>query len=389
MYTYWLFAICALAALFVALGLYYRSSMALLFITFTYIELMDKSTYLNHYYFVSMVCLLMNLVPANCRFSLDAYRTKELRGGQVPRWCVDVIKLFVCIIYFYAGLAKLNSDWLLHAQPLRIWLPSKNDLFLIGPLLSKVEVAYVFSWVGCLYDLSIPWLLLNSKSRPWAFGAVIVFHVLTSILFPIGMFPYFMIGTALIFFSPAFHENILERLRKAFSLPMMSADVTVNEFAFRRYSNYRTALALSLFFLLQLVIPFRYLAYPGELFWTEEGYRFSWRVMLMEKAGYAQFTVIDETGKRAVINNEEFLTPLQEKMMAAQPDMIVYYAHVLRDHYSNRGFRDPRVFVDSYVTLNGRLGRAMIGPTTDLALVEDSFQHKSWILPFDDEIEGF
>ena len=33
---------------------------------------------------------------------------------------------------------------------------------------------------------------------------------------------------------------------------------------------------------IQLAFPFRYLLYPGNIFWTEEGYRFSWRVMLME-----------------------------------------------------------------------------------------------------------
>ena len=44
---------------------------------------------------------------------------------------------------------------------------------------------------------------------------------------------------------------------------------------------------------MQILIPFRSLIYPGELFWTEEGYRFSWRVMLMEKAGYASFKIVD------------------------------------------------------------------------------------------------
>jgi hypothetical protein len=125
------------------------------------------------------------------------------------------------------------------------------------------------------------------------------------------------------------------------------------------------------------------------LFWTEEGYRFSWRVMLMEKAGYAQFTVKDATGKQAVVNNNDFLTPLQEKMMSAQPDMILQYAHIIRDHYAKRGFISPRVYVDSYAALNGRPGRALIDPNTDLAKEEESFKHKTWILPLNDEIKGF
>ncbi|MDO8992790.1 MAG: HTTM domain-containing protein, partial [Daejeonella sp.] len=136
-------------------------------------------------------------------------------------------------------------------------------------------------------------------------------------------------------------------------------------------------------------LPLRYLLYPGELFWTEEGYRFSWRVMLMEKAGYAQFTVKDSRGKFVVVNNNDFLTVLQEKMMSTQPDMILQYAHILRDHYKKLGFRSPQVYIDSYVALNGRRGRAMISSETDLAQQEESLYPKAWILPLNDEIKGF
>ncbi|MBX2815995.1 MAG: HTTM domain-containing protein, partial [Saprospiraceae bacterium] len=58
-WTYLLFVGCGLAALGVALGLFYRLSITLFFVLFTYIELMDKTTYLNHYYFVSVVSFLL------------------------------------------------------------------------------------------------------------------------------------------------------------------------------------------------------------------------------------------------------------------------------------------------------------------------------------------
>jgi hypothetical protein len=386
-YTYLLFILCAVSALMVAAGMFYRIASTTLFLSFTYIELMDKSTYLNHYYFISMVCLLMIFLPAHVRFSFDAYRNKELAKDQIPVWCIDSIKLFVCLVYFYAGLAKINSDWLLHAQPLRIWLPAKNDLYIIGPLLNKVWVAYAFSWAGCLYDLSVPLLLLNKNTRPWAYCAVIIFHVFTAILFPIGMFPYIMMGTALIFFSPGFHDAILQRIDRL--LKIRDGIVKTGKYAYSSLAKSFLTIVFIIFFAIQLTLPLRYMLYQDELFWTEEGYRFSWRVMLMEKAGYAEFTVRDKDGKHVTVNNSEFLTPLQEKMMAAQPDMILYYAHLLKDHYRQQGFQSPQVYVDSYVALNGRLGKAMIDPTIDLAQVEDSFHHKPWILPFENEIKGF
>lgn len=384
-YTYLIFALCGLCALLVALGWYYRVAATGLFLSFTYIELMDKTTYLNHYYFISMICLMMIFLPAHASFSLDARRRKDIASAEIPRWTLDALKIFVCMVYLYAGLAKVNSDWLLHAQPLRTWLPAKNDLPLIGPLFNHLWTAYAFSWMGCLYDLSIPFLLLYRKTRLPAYGAVIVFHTLTSILFPIGMFPYIMMATALIFFSPDFHIRVISRVR---SWLKVKADPDGPVVSSASLQNRLLAPALGFFLLVQALIPFRYMLYPGELFWTEEGYRFSWRVMLMEKAGHTEFVVRDATGKQIVVDNKEFLTTLQEKMMATQPDMILQFAHILRDYYAARGFVAPEVYADSYVVLNGRPGRPMIDPGTDLARQEDSFRHKSWILPFDNEIRG-
>jgi len=386
-YTYLLFAICGLSALMVAVGYYYRVATISLFVSFTYIELIDKSTYLNHYYFVSMICLLLIFLPAHVRFSGDAFRKKDLNANRIPRWTLDALKLFVCLIYIFAGLAKVNSDWLLEAQPLRIWLPAKNDIPLIGPLFNLVWVAYAFSWMGCIYDLTIPFLLLKNSTRIFAYLAVVTFHLLTALLFPIGMFPYIMIATALIFFSAEFHERIITTLgywlniSKEFLTPKSTY----------QYTGLVSKSLISLFivfFVIQVTLPFRYLLYPGELFWTEEGYRFSWRVMLMEKAGYAQFLVKSADGKQLMVDNKEFLTPLQEKTMSTQPDMILQYAHMLRDYYLLQGYRDVQVYVDSYVGLNGRLGKPLIDPLTDLAKQHDSFDHKPWILTFNDEIKG-
>ncbi len=382
-YTYGLFALCALSALLLAIGLFYRFASISLFLSFTYIELMDKTTYLNHYYFISMICLLMIFLPAHTFFSIDAFRNKKILADRIPQWNIDVIKLFVCMLYFFAGLAKINSDWLFHALPLKIWLPGRNDLPLIGFLFNYSWVHYVFSWVGCMYDLSIPFLLWNKKTRLFAYVAVVVFHLLTSCLFPIGMFPYVMIVTALIFFSSQFHHQIIElignrlKLSKAFIFPD-------RDFVWSPWAANVVQVFFVIFFAVQLFMPFRYMLYNNHLFWTEEGYRFSWRVMLMEKAGYVQFIVKDKTGKQITVNNELFLTLLQEKMMATQPDMILQYAHILRDYYAIRGFENPQVYVESYVTLNGRFSTLYIDPTTDLAQERESFTHKSWILPYNE-----
>ena len=146
---------------------------------------------------------------------------------------------------------------------------------------------------------------------------------------------------------------------------------------------------LGLFFTIQLLLPFRYVLYPNELFWTEEGYRFSWRVMLMEKAGYAEFKIVNaETGHSFSVNNSDFLTPFQEKQMSSQPDFILEYAKYLEQHFLAQGHKNIEIYVDSYVALNGRSSERFINPKVDLLKQTESLKTKNWILPFKDEIKG-
>src|SRR5690606_16987259 len=101
-FTYLLFIICGLAAVLVAAGYKYRISIVIFFLSFTYIELMDKTTYLNHYYFISLLSFLMIFLPAASYFSIDAWKNPQKVFQKIPRWCVDAIKLLLGIVYFYA-----------------------------------------------------------------------------------------------------------------------------------------------------------------------------------------------------------------------------------------------------------------------------------------------
>ena len=388
-YTYLLFGVCAVAAVFVAIGYRYRLAIIVFFLSFTYLELIDKTTYLNHYYFVSLLSFLMIWLPAHAYFSVDAWRHPARAFQRVPRWTIDAVKLLLGIVYFYAGLAKLNSDWLGEAMPMAIWLPAHYDLPMLGNLMEQRWVHYAFSWGGMLYDLSIPFLLLWSRTRWLAFGLVVFFHLFTRVLFPIGMFPYIMIVSTFIFFDARWHRRLLTGLARSLSVPLRRFD-NGQSWGPRGGSLDFAPDVVGVFLLVQLLFPFRYWLYPGELFWTEEGYRFSWRVMLMEKAGYAHFKVVDAaTGQRFYIDNRDFLTTFQEKQMATQPDFILQYAHFLADHFAQQGHQHVQVFVESYVALNGRMSQPYVDPTVDLTKIHESFYPRTWwLLPFDDEIKG-
>ena len=370
---YALFVLMAAASLLILAGLFYRLSVAVFLLCFVYVELLDKSYYLNHYYFVSIITFLLLLVPAHRYFSLDTIRKPSLKANYVPAWTIDIFKGQLFLVYFCAGLSKLNHDWLFEAQPLKIWLPASAGMPLIGPLLAQTWVAFAFSWFGAIFDLSIGFLLLCRPTRKIAWVFVLLFHALTGWLFKIGMFPYIMIAATVIFFSDNFHRKILR---------VPAAEPPVN-FYFSAASKRLLYPVLTVYILLQLALPFRYLLYPGRLCWTEEGYRFSWRVMLMEKGGTAFFYIKDaRTGRKWEVVNSQFLTPLQERMMDTQPDMILQYAHHLHDVYEKKKINDPIVTVESYVTLNGSGSRLFIDSTVDLARQHENFLPKKWILPF-------
>ena len=336
---YFLFALIFISSLFVMIGLFYRVSAILFFLSFTYVELIDKTNYLNHYYFISIVAFLLCFLPAHRYFSIDTKLFPSIKQTQIPRWNIDAIKLQLGIVYFFAGVAKINYDWLFEAMPLKIWLPARaGDLPFIGFLMDEIWIAYLFSWFGCIYDLVIPFFLLHKKTRPYAYFFVIVFHVLTWSLFNIGMFPFIMIVSTLIFFDAEFHQRIIDRISRLFSSKNSKFEIRHSKLSiFNAPTSLTSRLILSIFilhFVVQILLPFRYTLYPGKLFWTEEGYRFSWRVMLMEKGGVAIFKVGDKNFKGEIeIRNCDYLTPVQEKMMSTQQDMILQLAHHLKNEY--------------------------------------------------------
>ena len=384
-YTYLIFLICFCSALFVTIGYRYRYAIIILFLSFTYIELMDKTTYLNHYYLVSCISFLMIFLPCSTYFAIDGGK-----NVKIPQWSIDSLKFLIIIVYIYAGLAKINSDWLIHAQPLKIWLRAKYTIPIIGEtLLQKNFSYYLFSWGGMIYDCIIPFLLLYKRTRYFAFFMVIVFHIMTRVLFPpIGMFPYIMIFSCVIFFDNGLHKKILDFIRSIFRLKIINNEKFISDP--KNYTRNKLVIpVLSVFFLFQIISPLRSILYPGELLWNEQGYRFSWRVMLIEKTGYTTFKVVDNSSNKfQLIDNMEFLTPFQEKQMSFQPDMILEYAHYLGDTFKKRGFNDVSVYADSYVTLNGRPSKRFIDPKVDLYKQKNDLKHKTWIIPIKDDIKS-
>lgn len=367
-----LFYTMGITSVFISIGLLFRWSTLFFLFSFIYVELLDKTYYLNHYYLVTLLVFWLLISSAHRRFSVDALIWPRIYSKTCPQWQIAAIKVQLSIVYFFAGWAKVNKDWLLSAQPLATWLPGRYQIPIIGSFLHLKSVAFLFSWVGCLYDLTIWFFLWVKKTRPFAYVAVVIFHILTGILFPrIGMFPYIMMTSGVIFFSADFHEKLLaifERKREALSTAVATQ------------VNKPLLIFLYLFLSIQVCMPLRYLFHSGNIFWNEKGYRLSWRVMLMEKNGFTSLIVKDPvTQKQWEVDQDEFLTPFQKQQMRSQPDMILQFAHFLGDHYTRNNVR-PEVYIQSRMSLNGRRSQRYTNEKLD---VYNTTNLEDWIIPLD------
>ena len=367
---YWLFGAIGCSAACVALGLFYRLAIVAFFTLFTWVELIDVATYLNHYYFVSIVSFLLIFMPANRMLSVDVMLRPSLLSEVTPRWTLGVLRFQLGATYFFAGLAKLNADWLLEAQPLRTWLRMWVHLPWVGTWLGEVWVAYAMSWGGAIFDLTIVFALLSAKTRSVALLTALVFHLVTGALFNIGVFPMVMLISITLFCEPSWPTRWLAERTKRVVEPVPSP---LSKLGFG---------LLSLFVLVQVLMPLRHWLYPGKTTWTEQGYRFSWNVMRIEKTGMVEFRLTDPvTGLKWRVYPRDELTSFQEKMMSTQPDLILQFAHVLADRVEALGKPRPQVRVDSWAALNGRPSQRLIDPDVDLAAEPRGWGHKGWISP--------
>lgn len=370
-----LLVICSLA---ISLGFFYRAAVAIFFLGFGYLHFLDSTNYINHYYLVLLLLGLLFFAPAHKYWSVDIVLGRVAEHRQINAIWYRLFQFQIAVVYFFAGVAKLNSDWLFSAMPLRIWFlqaasaPAISSVIssfsFLGDLLAARETAFAAAWAAAAYDLTIWAWLLWRPTRRLAFAAVIGFHFVTALLFDIGLFPYLMPIAGLLFFA--------------------EADTTQTNAAEKEAENKATRRILYFaapYILLQILLPLRaYFLYTGNILWHEEGYRWSWRVMLVEKEGLATFWVTDKaSGQVEIVDNAAFLSPFQEKRLI-QAEHILLYAKYLSRHYeATKGWRAPKVQADVRLTLNARRSRPLVDTSVNLAAAPWSLAQKTWLLPLD------
>ena len=372
-------------AVFIILGLLYRVSMFLFFLGFTYLFLLNQANYLNHYYLVCLLALVMIFIPAHQSFSVDALFRRRIRSRVAPQWAFWLLRIQVAIPYFYGGIAKINRDWL-RGAPMDLWLSEASEDFpgALGEFFQTTEASYLFSYGGLFYDLLIVPMMLWRRTRLLAYAGTIFFHMMNTQLFQIGIFPWLMMLGTLIYFPPEVPRKLLSRItrvRPVVVTPRAEVSLTGGQ---------KTIVAiLTLYLAFQCLFPLRHHLYPGYVSWTEEGHRFSWHMMLRSKRGIALFYAYEpSTGRALRLDPIGFLHPRQMTRFSDHPRMIQQFAMFLADNpeiqaeLRRRGLRGRlEIRFDCWVTINGRRPQRLVDPQVDLSRQPYDLWHAPWIVP--------
>ncbi len=417
--------------LLITLGLFYRVAIILMFFGFSYLFLLDATRYLNHFYFICLLSFLMMFMPLNRGWSLDALFfnksgfNKSLRVPTMPRWTLWLLRFQIGIPYFFGGIAKLNKDWL-RAEPMHMWLSGRSDYPIFGSFADSWWLAYLFSYGGLFLDLLAVPFLLWKPTRLLTFLVLVFFHFTNAWIFVLGIFPWMMLVATTVFFKADWPVQLANDFRRnsgakffyiasavvfallgGFSsttwqvIPILISAFTGlvcvwlfrDQFAHKQLQDSQlqeerwqgaasasfhvkpilaitTVVLLSVWVLLQSLLPLRHWVYPTWVHWTDQGNYFAWRMKLRNREGYVRFWVTDQRGSSVELTPQDLgLTEFQSLKILSRPDLIHQTAYFIQDKFLKEGYGDVQVYARNLVSLNGREPATLVDPYVDLTEV--------------------
>lgn len=369
-----------------ATGRFYRLTAIIQFMGMFYVFHLGKALYNNHYYLFILLSLLMVFLKGNA--ALVAFKKSS---SSAPRWHRLLLQAQIVIVFVYGGIAKMNSEWLFHFQPVRAWLPD-----MLGAEVMKVISETQLLWMagflcyaGMIFDLAIGFLILNPKTRKARVPIYIGFHLMNAAFFHIGLFPWFCIGALALFLEQQTIQDFLNKVHRWF----LRDKRTINPVS-ELPQNGSNRIAKVFFFgwlFFQIIIPLRHWFIDGWVMWDERGYNFSWFMKLRTKEPKMAFKVnIGENPTDYYLELEKFLTKKQGRSIGYKPINTVQFAHYIEQYYHERGeTQDIRVYADVSTQLHDHPPQRLINPDVDLTSLDIDnhiyFGRYDWIVPFQDK----
>lgn len=378
--VYVMYVVIALLGLAIALGWHFRFSMIAFTLLWPAVYLAQKTHYNNHHYLVWLVAGFLAVSPAHTWRSLDVSQGRVAPEPDCPAWNIRLFQVQIALVYFFAAVAKLYPDWLA-ARPVSLWFGYKEftspfwgaeTAAWLQAFFKHDAVHYFFSWGGIAFDFLVVPAFIWKPTRTLALVASLAFHGLNSLLFQIGVFPYFALSFIVFFYDR-------DRVRRRF-FPRKPA---IAEGPSGAPLPALKTVVLAAFVLWQAFLPLRHWRIPGDVLWTEEGHRLSWRMMLRSKHAVAEFRAVHpESGLDERIALRDHLSRDQARLIGWKPDMAWQFAQRLDAYYLEKHGIDVAIYASSRVSVNGRPHAPFLDGKTDLSAVRwKRFGHQEWLLP--------
>jgi hypothetical protein len=358
----------------VIIGYHYKIAISVYTRLWAGVYFMQKTTYNNHFYLLLIVCFLMIFLPANRAISLDVKRNQSLARNSMPQWIPLAMIVQISIVYFFGAIAKLYPDWL-DGTATRIIFYNRINRPFITPIFNHEYFHLFIAYAGIFFDGFVIFFLLWRKTRTIALLASLFFHLFNSFTLPVGVFPYFALCFIVFFYPP-------EQLRRLF---FQKTNIELQPIPI---SNQGKALVKYLFIpflIIQMVLPVRHWFIKGDVLWTEEGHRLSWRMMLRFRAGETKIKIYDyETKDTTIYEIDERFNTNQKRFLSAYPDGLWQFAQFLKEEKAKEG-KKIGVFYDAFVSINQHPMRRLVDPKVDFAQAKwNYFGHNDWILLYDE-----
>lgn len=363
---------------FIAMGVFglaimfgYRYRLAIISYTLLWagVYFMQKTAYNNHYYLLLLISFLLIFLPANSYASLDVRQNRIKEENTMPYWISLLFIIQVAIVYVFASIAKFYPDWLDGTFTRNLLADSTNVIALKKLFLQKWFYLFI-AYMGIVFDLLIVPLLLFKKTRMLALLASLTFHLFNAIFLEIGIFPFFALTFALFFYEP-------ETIRSVFLRKKTSIET---ENGHSNYYGKKIVYFLIIpYLIIQLLLPLRHHFIEGDVLWTEEGHRLSWRMMLRERSGFIHIRIKDlKTGKLSVYDYRKNLTDKQIQNLATKPDIIWQYCQYIKKEFKGK---EIAIFIDCKNSINRKEYKTLIDPKFDMAKAKwNYFRHNEWLL---------
>ena len=366
---YFYFIAMGVFGLAIMLGYRYRIAIISYTILWAGAYFMQKTAYNNHYYLLLLISFLMIFLPSNSYASLDVRQNRIKEENTMPYWISLLFIIQVAIVYVFASIAKFYPDWLDGTFTRNLLADSTNVITLKKLFLQKWFYLFI-AYMGIIFDLLIVPLLLFKKTRMLALLASLTFHLFNAIFLEIGIFPFFALTFALFFYEP-------ETIRSVFLRRKTSIETD------NGHSNYYgkkiVYFLIIPYLIIQLLLPLRHHIIEGDVLWTEEGHRLSWRMMLRERNGFIHIRIKDlKAGEESLYDYRKNLTDKQIQNLATKPDFIWQYCQYITKEFKGK---DIAIFINCKNSINRKEYKTLIDPKFDMAKAKwDYFRHNEWLL---------